>query len=111
MSKKGIFLGVDDQGEHHEQKKEFAYICSPEPRSIAHRLDGSCRLYGQWIENTRSNTGTNSIFIRCCNFSNPCSGINHRSHGNSRSRGLNRTEANYQDQRFNNSPANYPESR
>ena len=45
MSKKGIFPRVDDQGEHHEQKKEFAYIRSPEPRSIAHRLDGSCRLY------------------------------------------------------------------
>jgi len=110
MSKKGIFLGVDDQGEHHEQKKEFEYIRSPEPRSIAHRLDGSCRLYGQWIENTCSNTTTNSIFIWCCNFSNTCSGINHRSPGNKGSRDLNRTEANHQDQWFNNCPADCPES-
>ena len=106
MSKKGIFAPVDDQGEHHEQKKEFAYIRSPEPRSIAHRLDGSCRLYRQWIENTRSNTGSH----RCRNFSNTCSCIDHSCAGNDDSPGLNRPEANYQNQWFNNSPADNTES-
>jgi hypothetical protein len=109
MSKKGIFPPVDNQGEHHEQKKEFAYIRSPEPRSIAHRLDGSRGLYRQRIENTFSNTGTYSIFLWCCDFSNTCSGISHSSTGNDYSPGLNRPETNYQDQWFNNRPADYPE--